>query len=676
MNAYWRWAKSNAQYLLSKLPKRSVKEPVSQEDLANYLKGDAVWTGVNVDRTAAMGIGAVWACVRVLSETLASLPVHLYRRLEKGKERATEHPIYRLLHVQPNPEQTPFQFKETLMGHLVLAAGNCYAQKIFNKAGEVAQLWPLNPEKMKVTRNDAGMLDYEYTKGSRTYHLTREQVFHIPGLGFDGIQGYSPIEMEKQAFGMNIAAQQFGARFFENNAWPGGYIGFPAGFHLKDDAAVKRLKVSWGDQHKDWGKKHSVGVLEDGAEFNTISIPPNHAQFIETRKFEVTDIARIFRVPPHMIADLERATFSNIEHQGIEFVVHSMRPWLVRWEQAISLQLLSERDRDTYFAEFLVDALLRGDIKARADAYETFRKIGLYSVNDILEMENRNPIEGGDKHHVPMNWVDMNEPSKEPQPVPNFQPDDDDEEEKSIREKRSQRAATTRYRIANSYVPLLTERIGRIVRKEGRDIKAAMKKHLRSQADFELFLEEYYREFPDYIRTTMTPVFRSLAENVKGEVAIEIDVDGALIPEDEAFIRAYATTSAHRHIGKSRANLRKAIARSIDEQVDMQEALTEELAGWPEKRGGSAARDEAVRGSNAFAKNVYLLSGIIKLCWIATGAKTCPYCMQMDGNIVGIDDTFALPGDVFANAPKELNVQHKCGHAPLHRGCDCQIVAA
>ena len=657
-------------FLTKLFSRRSRKEPVSQEDLAKYLRGEEVWTGVEVDRPAAMGITAVWACVRVLSETLASLPLFLYKRLEKGKEKAIEHPIYKLLHVRPNSEQTPFAFKETLMCHLVLQ-GNCYAQKIRNKGGGIAELWPLNPEKMKVTRNAAGLLDYEYKKNetSTPLHLTREQVFHVPGLGYDGIKGYSVLEIAKQSFGMSIASQRYGAEFFQNGAVPSGIIEHP--HHLKDDAAKKRFKESWGDAHKDWGKKHSIGILEDGSTYKAISISPEHAQWLETRRFELNEVCRWFRMQPHLVGDLTRSTNNNIEHQGIEFVVYTMRPWLVRWEQCVALQLLNERDQGIYFAEFLVDALLRGDMRARAEAYRTFREIGVFSANDICELENRNPVEGGDKRYVPMNWIDMN---AEPEPIAE-QPvqEEEEEEEESTREKR---AAMTRYRIASSYVPLLAERIQRIVRREGRDIKAAMRKHLRSQGEFDLFLQEYYRKLPEYIRDIMTPAFRSMAENVKGEIGLEIDIGGELLPEEENFIRAYSTIFAQRHVGISQAYIRKIIDRSIDEQIDLIEELTAELDNWPDRRGAGEALNEAVRGSNAFARNAYMLAGVLYLRWVSLGPKSCPYCNQMDGTIVGVENNFALPGDVLTDVPAEMNIQHKCGHPPLHRGCVCQIMAA
>ena len=314
---------------------RSAKEPVSQEDLAKYLKGEAVWSGVEVDRSSSLGITAVWACVRVLSETLASLPLILYRRLEgDAKERATDHDLYDLLHIKPNSEQSAFSFKEVMMGHLVLQ-GNCYAHKEMTNSGYVKSLWPLNPEKMEDIKRENGELVYYYRDGSQIQKIPKEEMFHVPGLGFDGIRGYSPIEMVKQSFGMSIAAEQYGARFFENNAWPGGYVQMKG--HLKDKDAMKRFKDTWNDAHKDWGKRHAIGVLEDEAEFKTITIPPEHAQFIETKKFQVNEIARIFRVPPHLIGDLERATFSNIEEQGMEFIIYTMRPWLVKWEQAITL---------------------------------------------------------------------------------------------------------------------------------------------------------------------------------------------------------------------------------------------------------------------------------------------------------------------------------------------------
>lgn len=654
---------------ISGIFKRSREEPVSENDLARLLSGEEAWSGLEINRQTALSISAVWACVRVLSETLASLPLHLYRRLEKGKERATDHPLYDVLLRKPNEEQTAFQYRELLEAHLVLQ-GNAYSQIVTNGQGQVKNLWPLDPEKM-TPRRSGGRIIYEYIKNDRKHILTSGEVFHIPGLGYDGIQGYSVLHMFKQAFGSARAGERFGAEFFKNFAQPKGVIKMPG--KLRDDAVRKRMSASWQEQHGDWGRKHGPAILEEGAEWQSTSIPPDDAQFLTTRKFSITDIARIFRTQPHLIGDLEHATYTNIEHQGIEFVVHTMRPWFVRWEQAIGRQLLSEADQREYFAEFLIDALLRGDSAARWSAYRTAREIGVLSANDIRAMENLNPVEGGDQYFVPMNWVPADEVGEEPPPA---QEPGEVPEEDSIREQRVQRAAMSRFKIADSFRPLFADAASRILSKEIRELKKGAKKHLiRSLEDFDLFLDQIYRELPPYMRRTMTPAYHSLVTQIKAEVGDEIDVDAKLSPEDEVFIRDFLTGYISRHIGASRKGIRTAVDRAVDTGVDFLEELDKKFDYWEKNRPANIAGAETVRGSNAFARHAYLLAGVIKLRWAALGPKTCPFCQGMDGTVVGIEQDFAMAGDLLEQADPGLPIQSPTKYPPLHGGCVCQIVS-
>ena len=327
---------------------------------------------MDVSPSTALQVTAVFACVRILAETVAGLPLHVYRRLENGgKARAPDHYLYSLLHYLPNPEMTSFEFREVMMGH-VCTWGNAYAEIEFDRAGRVRALWPLRPDRMTVKRVN-GRLQYIYklskpdSQGRTEITLRDEQVFHVHGLGSDGIVGYSPIHLARQAVGLALAAEEFGARFFGNDARPGVVLEHPGQL---GDEAHKRLRESWESRHGGLDKSHRVAILEEGLKVHEIGLPPEDAQFLQTRKFQVSEIARMFRIPPHMIADLERATFSNIEHQSLEFVIHTIRPWLVRWEQEIYRSLLTPQERKTYFAEFLVDGLLRGDIKSRYGATE------------------------------------------------------------------------------------------------------------------------------------------------------------------------------------------------------------------------------------------------------------------------------------------------------------------
>ena len=363
-------------------------------------------SGKVVTERSAMQMTAVYSCVRILSEAVAGLPLHLYRYKDGGgKEKAIDHPLYRLLHDEPNPEMSSFVFRETLMTHLLLW-GNAYAQIIRNGKGEIMALYPLMPNKMRVDRDEHGKLYYEYSHSSdeagtmknTTVRLTPYDVLHIPGLGFDGLVGYSPIAMAKNAIGMAIACEEYGAKFFANGAAPSGVLEHPG--VIKDP---QKVRDAWQSQFGGSANSNKVAVLEEGMKYTPISISPEQAQFLETRKFQINEIARIFRVPPHMVGDLEKSSFSNIEQQSLEFVKYTLDPWVIRWEQSLSRILFTDEEKKTLFFKFSVEGLLRGDYQSRMNGYATARQNGWMSANDIRELENMDKIpaeEGGDLYLI------------------------------------------------------------------------------------------------------------------------------------------------------------------------------------------------------------------------------------------------------------------------------------
>ena len=361
-------------------------------------------SGKTVNERTAMQTTAVYACVRILAETIASLPLHTYRYTDRGKEKSIDHNLYYLLHEAPNPEMTSFVFRETLMGHLLLW-GNAYAQIIRDGRGKVISIYPLMPDKMEVNRDNMGEIYYIYNKDAQRYLLRGDEVLHIPGLGFDGLIGYSPIAMAKNAIGMAIATEEYGAKFFANGANPGGVLEHPG--VVKDPA---RVRESWNSVYQGSTNAHRVAVLEEGMKFQSIGVPPEQAQFLETRKFQINEIARIFRIPPHMIGDLEKSSFSNIEQQSLEFVIYTLDPWVVRWEQAMQRALLLLTEKSEYFIKFNVDGLLRGDYQSRMNGYAVGRQNGWLSSNDIRELENLNHIPeelGGDLYLVNGNMTKL-----------------------------------------------------------------------------------------------------------------------------------------------------------------------------------------------------------------------------------------------------------------------------
>ncbi|MDO4659785.1 phage portal protein [Streptococcus sp.] len=370
-------------------------------------------SGKTVNERTALQTTAVYACVRILSETIASLPLHVYRYTEGGKSKDTEHVLYTLLHDEPNPDMTSFVFRETLMSHLLIW-GNAYAQILRDRSGQVMGLYPLLPDQMSVHRSEKGKLYYVYNryeednpnfqeKGSIV--LSQEEVLHIPGLGFDGLIGYSPIALAKNAVGMTLACEEYGASFFGNGANPGGVLEHPG--ILKDPGKVRD---SWNAVYQGTRNAHKVAVLEEGMSYKQIGIPPEEAQFLETRKFQINEIARLFRIPPHMVGDLEKSSFSNIEQQSLEFVKYTLDPWVVRFEQALKKSLLLPEEKKTHFIKFNVDGLLRGDYQSRMNGYAIGRQNGWLSTNDIRELEELNPIppeEGGDLYLINGNMTKL-----------------------------------------------------------------------------------------------------------------------------------------------------------------------------------------------------------------------------------------------------------------------------
>lgn len=365
-------------------------------------------SGISVDEETALKTSAVFACVKVLSETVASLPLVLYdEKVDGNKEKAKQHPLYSVLHDIPNDEMTSFSFREMMMENLLLW-GNAYALiQRDKKTGRIKSLYPLKAKNMTVERDAVtDKIKYIYTNGVKSAVYKPSQIFHIPAFSFDGVKGVSPITYARESIGLALATEEYGAKFFGNGARPGGILEHPG--IVKDP---EKLRESWNRVYQGAKNSHRVAVLEEGMKYHEIGMSPEDSQFLETRSFQVTEIARIFRVPPHMIGDLSRSTFSNIEQQSIDFVVYSVRPWLVRWEQAISRSLLTEEERTIYYAKFNADGLMRGDFTSRMNGYAVGRQNGWLSANDIRQLEDMNKIpaeQGGDLYLLNGNMITAN----------------------------------------------------------------------------------------------------------------------------------------------------------------------------------------------------------------------------------------------------------------------------
>jgi len=617
-------------------------------------------SGVQVTPERSLQSTAVLACVRVLAETVAALPLHIYRRRsDGGKERATDHPLYSLLHDAPNDEMTSYQFRETMMLHLT-TWGNAYAQIQRNGAGRPIALWPLRPDRMEVRRvQSTGELVYLYRKDGEAVLLMPNEVLHIAGLAFDGLVGYSPIALARQAVGLALATEEFGARFFSNDARPGGVLEHPA---LLDDEAYKRLQKSWEERHSGLSGSHRVAILEEGMKFHEIGIPPEDAQFLQTRRFQVNEIARIYRVPPHLIGDLERSTYSNIEQQSIEFVVHTIGPWLVRWEQRLNMQLLFPREQDEYFVEHLVNGLLRGDIRSRYEAYAIGRQWGWLSVNDILRLENMNPVPDGDTRLIPLNMV----------------PVGDGQAQRSIAPGKIERRNRYQGRrsVQESHREVFADVARRVLRRERNDVMRLARKHLtrRDEGTFWQALEEFWSNHWTFIRDQFRPVMRAYMDLVARAAADEVGEDVPAGFGLDAFAEAYLNAYSARHIGKSRKAIERALTEAAQRGDDPIDALQAAMDQAVETRSENIATNETTRANGAVSEQVFAALGVLQLRWVAIG-DNCPFCTQMNGRTVEIGSFFLGDGESLdAGDAGSLSISSSIRHPPLHDGCDCMII--
>ncbi len=472
-------------FLARAFDKRSVT--VVPDDLWRHTAAP-IASGVNVTMDSAMTFSAVFAAHKILAESVAMLPLFLLKRLERGKAPATNKRLYSILHDVANPEMDAYLVRETMTAHLA-GWGNAFAKIDYNADGEIEALWPLPPNRVRISRDRVRELMYEVTlPDGQTKRYRPFEIFHLRGMSPDGVNGYSPIKLARQGIGLALAAEAFGATFFGNGAQPQGVISHP---QLLSEKAHDRMINSWNAAHQGVSNSNKIAILEEGARYDKVGIDPDDAQFLETRAFQIAEIARWYRIPSMMLnMDGASSTYASVEAFGLQFIIYTIYPWLVRWEKAISMQLLLERERGRYFAEHLMTAILRGDTQARYTAYGQGRQWGWLSVNDIRELENMNPIDGGDRYLTPSNMVDANEPSK----------------------------------IQRSYLPVLIDAVQRVLRREANDIRMAVQKVLvrRGAEEFAEWLSQFYQEHQDFIVRNLSPVIEGYAAIIANSALIDL----------------------------------------------------------------------------------------------------------------------------------------------------------
>ena len=653
--------------------------------------------GVRVGRETAMRVSAVYSCVRILAESIASLPVHLYKRLPGGgKERAVDHPMYDLVRRAPNPRMSAYQWMETMVYHMTLT-GNAYNEKQTNNAQGVFAVYPWNPESVKIERTKKGDLQYELDEGDGSKRVrSAPQMVHVPGMAWDGISGMSPISYARESIGLSVATEEFGSRFFGNGTNMGTVYTLPEGARLtqeQTDNLVESLKA----KHAGLSKSHSAILLPAGITASKVSIPPNDAQFLETRKFQVEEIARMYRIPLHMIQSETKSTSwgTGIESMSRGFVIYTLRPWLCRIEQVLNRSLLAESEQKEYFFEFLVDALLRGDQQARSEYFTAAIQNGWLNRNEVREIENRNPVDGGDEFLTPLNMGVAGENGQNLGDEPPTTEEKDCDCGHEHRAEPDPALDSPRMSIQRSYRRVIRDAMSRVIRRERNDIMAAIPKQMRKAAakgetratgSLEEFIAEFYSDHEEFTREAITPAFTALSEAIGSEAMREIEQAWEWSDELEEWLTQYIEAFANRHSNQSRGQLlimlEELEADGVTTPDEVTTAFGERFENWELGIDGGLTRDdkigarESVRLGNGFASAAFFAAGIATLVWRATGSETCPYCMSLNGRTVGRNDVFLAAGQAFQpnGASVPLNPISDVSHPPAHAGCDCQIV--
>lgn len=640
----------------------------SNDLLYMFSQGRRSHTGVSITEESALSSTAVLAAVRGVAEIIASMPLFLYERKDRGKEKAKGHPLFNVMHIKPNEYMTSMTFREVIAGHALLW-GTAYAEKIENGRGNVAALYPLLPSNME-TKWLGGELIYAYKlPDGQTKIFSKEKILRVPGFSTSGICGYSPVKLGMEAIGLTLALEEFGARFFGNGAAPNSVLEHPG---QMGDAAYAHLKESWEARHQGLSNSHRVAILEEGMHLKEFGVSPEQAQAIESRKFQVAEIARLFNVPLHMLKELDRTGLSNVETLSREYIVYSLMPWLVRFEQAFSTQLLTDKELKTLFFEHVLSGLLRGNTEARHQSYVHGRNWGYYSVNDIREFENLNPVENGDVYLQPLN---MQEAGKEPElflPLPKSSKSSDIAPESRIL-KTPKGGPIGRQRIARAYKRLFLAASQKVVNYETLNLRKAVKKMLqRDVSGFEAYLQDFYEKLPVVIRRDIGSVILSYAEQINDFASGEVDLDPEKNENFKAFIENYLLGFERQYVDSSRGQLQELIDKTT-EFSELPEVLEGRLDEWQEKRADKITTQQLSSLSNGVAMAAFFAAGVYAV-WHVHG-DTCPFCRALEGRRIKTGEVFVEnPGEFQPpGADGPLNVRGKVLYPPLHGGCDCYL---
>ena len=644
-------------------------EDYDDKKYLEYLGAGPLKSGVTVNEITSLKLSAVFAAVNIYAGVFASVPKKIMRRLPGGgSEVAYDHPMYDRLHTKPNDtDMSAWNWIFSQVAHKFIW-GQWLTWVKFHSYRH-RELIPLLPDRTHLDSYNKNR--YVTITDGRHEYIPASQVMHIPHFSLNGVTGKGVIHYARESLGISTALDQFAASYFGSGTHAGGIMQMQGNV---DTEEKKRLQVDFNEKYSGLGKSHKV-IFVTNAEYKPDNADPEKSQALESRQFSVEEVARWMNLPPHILRDLSRATFSNIEHQGIELVVYSFYPFASQIENAMNIAFFDEEERREYYVNFELKGLLRGDIKARTEFYTAMVDRGIFNSDDVLRLEDMNPQPNGlgSVYLVPLNMLNKEYVIK-PQSL-RIEGEKKSGEFPILRSAYFKRSAALRRKLTIAYLPKFQEYGEDIVAAEVKAIREAIADsfNTKTEADFTAWLDTFYPDFAEEIRKRAAPLLSSYATSIlpvaQEEVGSEFDVSANY----QTFGREYLDAFIIRHVDSSAGQLKELVQKARDEQIDPAELLEERLAEWEEKRGEKIAGRESVRGENAFSRSAFAFLGVKKLRSIAY-RDTCPYCSNLDGKVIGIEEVFLPAGDFQPDgAERPLTVSSARKHPPYHDGCDCGI---
>jgi len=632
-----------------------------------------------------MNFSAWFNGVQQISQTIASLPIYVYKKIsEEKKEKFKSLPLFYVLSKKTNIRTSAYTWSETTINHAI-NWGNAYSYIERDRSYRVVGLWLMNPRNIqKIKVNNDGTLTYLYRDNNRVKEFLQDEILHIPGLGFDGIQGYSVLSLAKEAIGLGLSMEKFNNKFYESGTSIGGILTHPGKLSVE---AKHKLKKQLKGEYGGAVNAYKTMVLSEGMTYEKLGMPLEDAQFLQSREFQIQEIARWLNMPPHKLKDLSHATYSNIEQEQASYYQDTIRPWLERMEAVMNIKLLP--DPINTFIECDFKAILRADMKTRYESYNIGRMGGWLSANAILGMENMNPIdeEYADAHMIPLNMVNAKSLTEEPEPMEEpkqieedkSENKEEDKEEKSLiipieqrlivnnLETRAAKSIVIRRNITDSYRDLFKKTLQRIVNKEIKDIRS-MTNNYDFKDELLTLMNDYYRKFPDYFVKNYKPAIYSFADEIVRAAKEEVkasDIDTSKLIDN------YMDTTTVRYVSSSQSQLAKIIRNSQLDEINNN--IDQRLSEWEEKRADKVTNHELIDGENGFAQFIFFASGFNSM-WVSVG-KSCPYCNTLDGRIISEGGYYITKGESIQPEDKEpMNFNSNISHPSAHQGCDCSII--